>query len=103
MKLLLAALRATLAVAVLCAALPAAAKGHHDEAHKTVDDCNTGFNGLFQRGERKACINCVTRPADHCAGDPKASASSYHFTSKPGHRCKLDCQYEKDKAAGSKE
>ena len=74
-------LRAACAGALLFAALPVAATNgaKHPEKLTTTEECNA-LQGTDKTGERSACYHCVQRPAKH----------AYHFTSRPGRRCKPD-------------
>ena len=88
MNPLSASLRAAVFAAILCSTLPVFAKGHHTEAYRSNEECNQ-LPGTEQRGERAACHHCIARPDPH----------AYHYTSKPGHRCKEDTAADKAKDA----
>ena len=88
MNPLSATLRAAVAAAVLCSALPAFASGHHPEAYRSKDECNQ-LPGSDKKGERAACYHCIARPDAH----------AYHYNSKFGHRCKEDTAEDKAKDA----
>ena len=72
-------LRDALVAATLFAAIPATAAGHPGEKHATVEECNS-LPGTKKTGDRAACIHCVKRVEKH----------AYHYSEKPGHRCKAE-------------
>ena len=86
MNPLSATLRAAVAAAILSAALPVSASGHHPQAFRSKDECNN-LKGTDRVGERAACYHCIARPDPH----------AYHFNSKLGHRCKEDTAADKSK------
>ena len=88
MNPLFATLRAAVAAATLCAALPVSASGHHPEAFRSKEECSN-LKGTDRVGERAACFHCIARPDPH----------AYHYNSKPGHRCKEDSAADKTKDA----